>query len=467
MKRVEDTFTFAEMTSADTAARPLQRATWRLEHRTLALVALAVTFAAGVFAAHYALERQLSELHAFKQYDVLFDTDPVVRLVGFSHGWGPYNRNFLHPNLANFINPPLRAVAKGLQLAGLGGSDPLALREALGLMVNPLFSALQALAALALFLRLGFSRPAAFLLALLGAGAFSQIVFGSIPDHFALSGFFLTLIFIVAADLLQRQGEILWPAWLFVGWLIASITVSNLAILGLVFWVSLRFCRRPQATRKTLLLMLATAALTFATYSLLNLGYEAEPQPPRKSFSWTLYFLRPDAIANLLRFPTAVADSIAPPEPEVTNIRYLNPVDARFEFQFTLAETPLIFTGDNWLGTLVFLLLVAGALGHYRAGGSRRGLLWCGLAVLAFNGLFHSVWGHEYFLYSQHWLIAAVFLAAGVFSQRPRLGPAVFVLVTLLTATVLLNNFLNIRLLLQTLAAAPVTHVTWGALPFL
>jgi hypothetical protein len=446
-------------TRAEAAPLLARREGWRLERRTLVLVALAITLASGVFAGHYVLELQFSRLHAFKQYDVLFDTDPVIRLIGFSHGWGPFNRNLLHPNLANFVNPPLRIVARSLHLAGFGGADLPALRESLALMVNPLFSALQALATLVLFLRLGFSRPAAFLLTLFSACSFSQIVFGSIPDHFALSGVFLTLAFILAADLLQRQGTINWPVWLFAGWLATSITISNLAIVVLLFWGALRCCRRPEAARKAGFLLIAVTILTFASYLFLNLGYDAEPQRSKNVVSWSSHFLRPDMIANFLRFPTALADSVAPPEPEVTNIRYLFPPGARYAFQFTLADTPVIFTADNLLGSAIFLLLLAGGVNHFRAGGTRRGLLGCTLAVIAFNALFHAVWGHEYFLYSQHWLTAAVFLAAGIFGHRSRFGPAAFVFMTVLTATVALNNYLNIQQMLHTLANAP--QVTW------
>ncbi len=424
MKDAERSCNLENFVSREAAPFLAWRESWRLERRTLALAALAATLASGVFAGHYLLELQFSHLHAFKQYDVLFDTDPNIRLIGFSHGWGPFNRNLLHPNLANFINPPLRFVAHGLQLAGFGGADLPALREALALLVNPFFSALQAVATLILFLRLGFSRPAAFLLSLFGACTFSQIIFGSIPDHFVLSGVFLTCALILAADLLQRQGTINWPAWLFVGWLTASITISNLAIIGLLFWGALRCCRRPGATRKAAFLLLSVSLLTFASHLLLNLGYDAEPQRSKNAVVWSIHFLRPDTIANFLRFPTALADSIASPEPEVTNIRYLFPPDSRYAFQFTLADTPAVFTAGNILGSAIFLLLLAGAIGHFKTGGTRRGLLWCTLAVIAFNALFHAAWGNEYFLYSQHWLPGAVFLAAGILGHRSRFGPA-------------------------------------------
>ena len=423
--------------------------------RALAAVVLALALAGGVFAWHYALELKFSSLQTFKQYDVLFDSDPNIRLVGFAHGWWKYNRNLLHPNLANFVNPPIRSIAWVLHAAGVGGADLPALRESLALMVDPLVSALGALAVLLLFVRLGFSLPAAFLLSLFSACSFSQVIFGSIPEHYALSGLILTLTFLAAADLLQRRGQIAWPAWVFLGLLAAGITVTNLALVALLFWIPLRLCRpAARPLRLSAILVLSAMALTFASAQLLNLGYDPEPQPVGELLHWSDNFVKTDIPGNFLRFPTALADSLAPPEPARMQIRYLWPRGSHYHFQFTLIDTPLILSQQNLLGTALFLLLAAGALGHFRGDPARRALAFAALAVIAYNGVFHALWGNEYFLYSQHWLPAAIFLAAGILNTRPPLRRAAFLLLAGLVLATALNNYFNVQHMLNALAAA-------------
>ncbi len=338
-------------------------------------------------------------------------------------------------------------------MAGFGGKDILPLREKLALLVAPLCSALQALSVFLLFLRLGYSRPAASLLALFSACTFSQIVFGSIPEHFALSGLFLTCGFLLAADLLQG-GEINWPLWVFIGWLTAGVTISNLALIAILFFFALRLGRRPAAFRRGSVLIAMVIAGTILSYFLLNLGYDVDLPTPAREIDRSAAYLKTDLVATLLRFPSAVANAIAPPAPALASLHTLEPA-AKYRFRLTLEGIPAVFTRKNLLGSALVLLLAAGALGHCRQGRPFRPLAAVAGAVLVFNGLLHAVWGNEYFLYSQHWQMAAVFLAAGVFHFPGRgliLIPGALLGLTAATA---LNNMINVQLILNTLTNAP------------
>ncbi|MBE0596599.1 MAG: hypothetical protein IH614_04955 [Desulfuromonadales bacterium] len=405
-----------------------------------------------VFLGHWHLEQKFDALQAFAQYDVLFDADPNVRLVGFAHGWGAFNRNLLHPNLANLVNPPIRLVAIILHAGGLGDSDLLLLRRSLALLVSPLVAALQALALIALFRQLGYARHNALLLALLGSLSFSQLIFASVPDHFSLSNLILTGSFILAVQLAQ-QGKVHWPAWLLAAWLAASVTLTNVLIVGLLFWVPLLYrhqhWRTP--TRQAALLVGVASLCTFASYHLLNLGYDSDPQPATAAVTWTGHFWRDDLAANLGRFPTSLADSLAPPAPQAVPIRYHWPRQGRYDFQFTLEQGEGIFSLRNPLGSVIFVLLAAGTLVHLRAGGSRASLAMAALAVLLYNGLFHGIWGHEYFLYSQHWLTATLFLLGGVLNCRLPFRTWGVAILVALTGTIGLNNLLHLRLVLTVL----------------
>jgi hypothetical protein len=441
----------ASPSRAEASAREVRRG-----EGTIAVFLMAVALAVAAFAFHCGLARQFDHLRTFAQYDVLFDADPNIRLTGFSHGWNAFNRNLMHPNLANFVNPPLRGVAAAMRLTGAADGDPLLFRRQLGLLVSPLAAALQVAALLVLFLRLGLPLFPAALLTVLGGISFSQIIFGSVPDHFVLSNLILTIAFILAADLL-RDGRLRWWWWGGVAWAAAGVTLTNLVIVGLVFWVALLASRRQFAapTRQAAILVAAAGFATLVSFHLLNLGYDADPQPADDTVVWTGHFWREHIPTNLARFPTAVADSLAPPEPQINRIRYLWPRGSKYRFQFTLERGPALLTVRNPLGTVMFLALLAGAAASLRAGPTRRGLALGALAVLAFNGLFHAVWGNEFFLYSQHWLVAALVLLAGLVPERPRVRAAVCAGLALLVAVVALNNLLNLRLVLAVLATYP------------
>lgn len=435
--------------------RGRDRAGSALRSLGIAPTLLALLLSAAVFAGHWSLGRELDALEAFGQYDVLFDTDPHIRLEGFSHGWGKFNRNLLHPNLANLVNPPVRFVARALLAAGVAEGDVMALRRSLGLMVTPLVSALQTLATFVFFSLAGLPAAGALLLTLLGAVGFSQWIFGTVPDHWAIGGLTLTFAWILAADMVRRRGQVRWWGWVAAAWLAASITVSNLAVVGLIFVVSLALSRRraDAPVRRGARLMLTAALLTYLSYAVLNLGYDTDPQPGGKTLHWTGFFLGTDVPGKLAEFPAAAVGAVAPPAPRVAAIRYKQPRYAAHDIQFTFTGTPGLLSDRNGLGLFVFLLAAAGAVCGLRARGALRPLIAAALAVLAFNALFHAVWGHEYFLYSQHWLTALLLLPAGLFAGPPEVRRTAVGLLAVTVLLVALNSAFHLRDILAALAA--------------
>jgi hypothetical protein len=72
------------------------------------------------------------------------------------------------------------------------------------------------------------------------------------------------------------------------------------------------------------------------------------------------------------------------------------------------------------LGVVALVLLAAGGWLMIRQGGICRFAALTSIALIAFNLVFHNLWGDEYLLYSQHWMTPALLLLAGLFHLPTR-----------------------------------------------
>ena len=133
------------------------------------------------------------------QFDVLFDADTGSRLDCMTTDRCGDRSSFAHPALAAFVNPPVQLVAAGLRGVGLVEGEAWQARRVVALGVAPLASALQAIAVFFLLRALGLGRGVATTLALVNVAAFSRLVFGSLPESFALSGLALGIAALLAA----------------------------------------------------------------------------------------------------------------------------------------------------------------------------------------------------------------------------------------------------------------------------
>ena len=105
---------------------------------------LAFSFAVLAFAVSYELELRFDGLRVFKDYNVLFDTDPIVQLESLRTGKNRYGRNLAHPNLANLFNPPVRALVQMITRSDLSDRSTSELSRSLALLVVPAASGLKA-----------------------------------------------------------------------------------------------------------------------------------------------------------------------------------------------------------------------------------------------------------------------------------------------------------------------------------
>jgi FtsH-binding integral membrane protein len=90
---------------------------------------------------------------------------------------------------------------------------------------------------------------------------------------------------------------------------------------------------------------------------------------------------------------------------------------------YTLNESPGVFSLGRVLDLSLLGLFVAGLVGCWRGSPAIRYLGMGSAAVVVFNGMLHTLWGVEYFLYSQHWHVSFLIPLAGLFFYSPRARP--------------------------------------------
>ena len=112
-------------------------------------------------------------------------------------------------------------------------------------------------------------------------------------------------------------------------------------------------------------------------------------------------------------------------------------------------------TAPGWSmrGIAALSVLVLGAAGLIARGGAARLAALVALALLAFNLALHSVWGDEFFVYSQHWTTPMLVLAAGLV-RAPRGRRIGEVAVTILCVAVAATNIDTVGQLLAAIAPA-------------
>jgi hypothetical protein len=376
-------------------------------------VAVAVVLALASFILHHGLERRLDHLQVFEQYNIVFQADPNERINAMSHGWGSSGRNFAHPNLAAFTSPFVRAIAAVATRAGLA-TDEEALRRSIGLLIVPLASAVSAVLLYALLLRLGSSIALASLFTVLGMVSFSPVVFGSIPDHFALSVPVITVAYHLFLSA-TRERVVRWRLWAITMFITAGITVTNMVIIAILMagamWAGGR--GRVRSALQVASMVAGVALLTYAGSFAVHQVILGKSLDAHSSRRWATTFINDsDFLRRLVRFPAAMANTIAParistggPTPSY------RPAD-RYQFRFTFEDGPGWPTARNLPGLISLALVAAGVVVSVRRRVALSPVGVASAAVVAFNWLLHSAWGDETFLYSQHWFASMLVLMA-------------------------------------------------------
>ena len=407
-----------------------------------------VLLAVSAFVFSFAIERRFDGQRAFDQYDTLFDADPNTRLARFAGGW--YGDDwYAHPCIG-LVSVPIRLATALPMRLGLRVDAPHAWRRSMALLIVPLCSAFTAVAMFRVFLGVGMTGRASAAGALFHQVSFSQIVFGSIPDHFALGGLAMALV-LLAGTVSPTAGRIGWRRWIAAGVCATGVTITQVIPTCLVF-AACCHCgglRLGQTLRAVAILGITILAIALALGAVLCF----DATQPTPSFVGEVNrfqrFFPPDPWAHAVGAATAIPNSIAPPRVDLVANSLAS--QGQYPHRFTLESV-----SSGWRIFAVVVLFLAGSMiGLVSDSRVHRGLCLGSISVVAYNLIFHSLWGFEWFLYSQHWLAAAVFVIASPLCLAKKFPLASLGAALLVIALVASNNWQRIVGILSALEVAP------------
>jgi hypothetical protein len=392
------------------------------------------------------------QLGIFQQYNVLFDTDPGCRLASLAHGWCQGSRNITHPNFSNFFNPPVR-IAGLLAHHFLNDVNLEQVRVFIALLILPAASALQTSILFLTAGYLGFSRLQSILLSLLAIVTFTQLIYGSTPEHYGITSCVFAMAICLMAKLVTQQRSDLAYAWVGLQVLAIGITITSAVPLAILHFAALLGAKQrfwPSVWRTGGTAVIAVI-ITFSIAFAMNRLYEA-PKADRDVEKFVDKYWAAEPIQRILEFPSALVNTFAPPRPSVAeNIPAIGK-GAPIKIRFTFANSPHSLSDWRPMGALVISFLIVGVSALFLAGGARGTVGAASLSIVFFNWTLHGFWGTELFLYASHWLVPAVMLMSGVFCI-PRVPPRwINMAMAGFIAVILFVNIENISFILATVA---------------
>jgi hypothetical protein len=392
------------------------------------------------------------QLGIFQQYNVLFDTDPGCRLASLAHGWCQGSRNITHPNFANFFNPPVR-IAGSLASHFLNDLNLVQFRVYIALLILPAATALQTSFVFLTAGYLGLSRLQSTLLSLLAIVTFTQLIYGSVPEHYGITSCVLAMAICLMTKLVTQRRNDMAYAWVGLQVLAIGITITSAVPLAILHFAALLGAKQrfwPSVWRTGATAVIAVI-ITFAIAFAMNHLYEA-PKADRDVEKFVDQYWAAEPLQRILEFPSALVNTFAPPRPSITENRAAIGKGAPIKIEFTFANASHAFSDWRPMGALVISFLIVGAGALFLAGGARGTVGVASLAIVFFNWALHGFWGSELFLYASHWLVPAVMLMSGLFCI-PRVPPRwITMAMAGFVAVILFVNIENISFILATVA---------------
>ena len=421
--------------------------------------AIALLLATVSTALHLGLAFHLAAVGAVDQYDVFFHADTQARLACVVDLVCDHRSSFSHPALDLFVNLPVRSLAWGASALGAFGADIEAARRGIALMLSPLAAGLQSALVFLLLIELGLSRLNSLLASTLASISLSALLFGSIPESFALSGVAITGG-LLAAVRAQQETRWTFARWVALSVFAMGVTITNLASLLVLYAVGRRIAGddAQRIARRTAGLALATLGITFVLASFTVAIYDMRPLNFQEGERYiTKWSEGNDRLARFAQFPTALVNSVAgvPPDRAPNYQGQIN--DSRYKFRFTFDTTPGAFSGSRPLAWLLLMTSLLGGIVLARGDTQQRCAAAASLLILAGNALLHSFWGVGHFLYSQHWQPVFCLLLAGPLFLRGRARVAGAGLVAAITLAVAAQNWTVWRVILAHFSLPPVS----------
>jgi predicted membrane protein len=413
--------------------------------------AIACLLAGVSFALHLGLALHLDAVESLDQFDVFFHADTQARLDCTTHGQCDHRSSISHPGLDILVNPPVRGIAALASGLGAWQGETKTARHAITLWVSPAAAALQSAWVFMLFVALGLPRLSAALASALATLSLSGLLFGSIPESFALSSCAIAGGYLLAARSESGNPLAQRSAWLLLAVIATAITVTNLVSI-IVLFAAARFSAEdsPQQIVKSSGMLAGSAAIITLVLALASLAlYDSRPLTASEGVRYVSKWSEDNQpLERLARFPTALANSVAgiPPNLATNYQGRLN--DSKYKFRFTYEDAAGVFSSARPLATLVLVLSLCGGWVMWRGARTLRGLAAASLAILVWNAGLHAFWGVGFFLYSQHWQLAFCLLLLGPLFIPKRFALAASGLIAALTLAVAAQNWMVIRVML-------------------
>jgi hypothetical protein len=426
----------------------------------------AAALAALVFAGHLWLALRLDALGLFERFNTLFGADPNLRLESLRRSDALFR--VPHPGLSYLLGIPVRALGRAAAAVLPGDPAPDQVVRSIALGVAPLASALTCLILLRLFRRLGFSFAAAFALTLLSAVSMSAIVFGSMPETYAVSALAIALACALFLRSRERRGFGAELGWLGVGVLAAGVTITNIAPVAVLYYFRgvHRGDRAGVALARTVGIALLAVFVACAAGLAADRFLRVRRAPGPSEREWISRYIVEEPGLYYATFPTAIANGIASPTPTrapgfamearrkagagrrkaavaappkasegatlpdstaAAADRSPSRAPGSGLARLTLQPSHRVFSGRNFFGAVLVAALVWAALRRPGANPALASLARASLVIVGLNWALHGFWGDETFLYSLHWhvplmlLLAALLVALG----RGRRAPVV------------------------------------------
>jgi len=429
---------------------PIPSAEQKPERTPPAARVICLSLAALSFALHLALALRLDAVGSLRQYDVFFHADTQARLSCVVDGVCDSRASISHPALDLLVNPPVRTLAKIASTLGLWSGDETAARHGIALGVSPVAAAIRTACVYMMLVYMRLRPGSALLGTLLVTVSFSGVLFGAIPESFALSGAVIAAAFAWAAR--TQKGEPAHQAkWIALAAVGSAITITNLAPV-LCIWGAARWkagedwnAIARSAARLAISSVAVVALLALVSFTL----YDSRPLTAEAGVRYVSKWTEGnDPSQRAAWFPTAAANSVVGTQPLLSDNYQARKNTSRYLFRFTFDDTPGVFSAARPIATvLVVVAFIGGAL-MLRGSSTQRAVAGASLAILGFNAVLHTFWGVGHFLYSQHWHLAFCLLLIGVLAAPRRFELVANVALVALTLAVLAQNWGVARIML-------------------
>lgn len=373
----------------------------------------------------------------FDQSDLFFDTDPNQIILSFAHGWIDDENvtifaihNYTHVFI-ELLSVPLYILAKILYPLGavkIGIINETVLREYLALWVSPLFSTLTVYVFSLILGEFKLERFMRNLILLIFATGFSNLIFGIVPETYSISSF---LIAVAYYYYLRCRAEPRFDrdfAWYGLAVLMAGVTITNICIFSIVYFVHLIRNRGALFVRSVMKTGLVGGVTVFSlvliwVVSHFITGVDRGRNGRGEYIANFTVNNFSEFANNFVGVVSTFVNSIVGLGPRISERNEGREMDASFS---NYPENELIVIAVFCVVLLVAYNVVCcirneQSIPQKSEISVPNEIYVISFLIVLFNLGFHSYFGIEPFLYTQHWMVSLMILYVPFLRQHKKL----------------------------------------------